>query len=64
MKWSKTDHGKGDWWAVLLAFAVLCGVATVVAVGKDDMAHAVLFALATGFFTPIAFMARGRRNGE
>ena len=35
MKWSKTDHGKGDWWAVLLAFAVLCGVATVVAVGKD-----------------------------
>ena len=64
MSWLKFDHGKGDWWAVLLAFALLCGVATIVAVGKEDMAHAVLFAFVTGAFIPIAFMEKRRGNGD
>ena len=64
MKWLKMEHGKGDFWLILLAFAALCGVATIVAVGKGDMPHAVLFAFVTGAFIPIAFMEKGRGNDD
>ena len=62
MRWSKDENGNADWWAVISAFAALCGVATIVAVSKDDMAHAVLFALVTGAAIPIAFMEK--RSGK